>query len=315
MDRQRNSPGYLAEERLYAALYGAHPAARRSPTADSITALTIEAVRAWHRERYIPENAILSVFGDVESVGEGGEGGIVEWLEDRFGDWSPGAYAPPGIPRLVPPASGAIHLVDRPGSAQTTLLVGNTAIRRDDPDYPVLRLMNDLMGGGPSSRLFRAMNAGGLAVAAFSSFSALAYPGPWVLSVSVRTADTGPALEALFAEIRSIRTEPVPAEELAAAKQSTIRSFALSLEQPESVLSYAVLEEAHGLSGDYWDTYAAVLAGITADDVRGAATRYLDLDAAQVIAVNDATMMLSLLEAYGPVAVYDTQGNLLNDIE
>ncbi len=65
---QRTSPQFLSRERFNKAVYGAHPAANFSATAASLEAITPEAMKKWHDERYVPQNAILGIAGDVTAA-------------------------------------------------------------------------------------------------------------------------------------------------------------------------------------------------------------------------------------------------------
>jgi predicted Zn-dependent peptidase len=127
----------------------------------------------------------------------------------------------------------------------------------------------------------------------------------------MRTEVTEGALTEFFHEIRRIREEKVPGDELEASKRSIAASFALSLEQPTRVLNFAVARKIYGLPADYWDTYPARIMAITADDVQRVARKYLNPDALQLVAVGDAGKIRSVLEKYGAVELYDANGALL----
>jgi len=115
--------------------------------------MSIDDVRQWHRERYRPDDAVLSVVGDVDA------GQILNFLEQQLSRWEPAGAAAPVFEAPARPGRREIHLVDRPGAVQATLLVGNLAIRRDDEDYPALRVMNELLGGATEARLPRRLQA------------------------------------------------------------------------------------------------------------------------------------------------------------
>ena len=102
-------------------------------------------------------------------------------------------------------------------------------------------VMNDVIGGGASSRLFLNLREEkGYTYGVYSDFTALRYPGPWRAGGNMRTEVTEGALVEFFNEIRRIRDEKVPPAELEASKRSIVASFALSLEQPTRVLGFAI---------------------------------------------------------------------------
>jgi zinc protease len=124
----------------------------------------------------------------------------------------------------------------------------------------------------------------------------------------MRTEVTEGALVEFFNEIRRIRDEKVTADELESSKRAIVASFALSLEQPSRVLSFAITSKLYGFPPDYWDSYPAKIMAVTADDVQRVARAYLNPDALQLVAVGDAGRIKATLEKYGSVEVFDAAG-------
>src|SRR5207249_2645439 len=146
--QQRASPSFLSNERFSRAVYAGHPAAVVSSTVASIDAMTPEALAKWHRERYAPQNAILGITGDVRASE------LVPKLEKWLTGWKKTALKEvlPPNPKVVP--GRRVLLVDRPNSVQTSVMLGNIAIDRRDPDFIPVSIMNHMLGGGSAARLF-----------------------------------------------------------------------------------------------------------------------------------------------------------------
>ncbi len=303
--QQRAAPNFLATERFNRAVFGAHPAAVVSATAESLNSLTPEGLTQWHRERYVPQNAILGFAGDVRA------GELIPKLEKWLADWKPSGLKET-LPANAAPSTGRkIYLVDRPNSVQTTIALGNIAIDRRSPDYVPMVVMNHLLGGGAAARLFLNLREEkGYTYGVYSDFSALRYAGPWRAGGNMRTEVTGEAVKEFFSEISRIRDEKVSASELADTKRAITARFALSLEQPTGVLAFAMVRKTYGFPPDYWDSYPAKIMAVTAEDLQRVARRYLDPDTMQLVAVGDADKIKPALEKYGPVEVYDSTGNL-----
>ena len=112
------------------AVYGSHPYGTISPTAAAIDAVTPEILAAEASRRLRPDRSLLLVAGDVDAD-------VVRLEAARlFGDWTASGQPPPPVPAPVAPATGPrrILVLDRPGSVQTNLLVGNLGLPRTDPD-------------------------------------------------------------------------------------------------------------------------------------------------------------------------------------
>ena len=304
---QRSGANFLLNERFNRAVYGDHPAAKVSATAASLDALKRETLVQWHRQRFVPQNAILGIAGDVSAKD------LLAKLEKRLAGWKKTELQPTWPANPVAANARHVLLVHRPNSVQTTVALGNIAIDRRSADYPAMIVMNDVIGGGASARLFLNLREEkGYTYGVYSDFSALRYPGPWRAGGNMRTDVTDGALVEFYKEIRRIRDESVPSKELDESKRSIVASFALSLEQPSRVLNFAITRKLYGLPADYWDTYSSKIAAVTADDVRRVAGKYLDPETLQLVAVGDATKIKTILEKYGTVDVYDTNGAALS---
>src|SRR5262249_57234207 len=106
---------------------------------------------------------------------------------------------PPDLPLRAPIETKKVILVDRPGSVQTDLLVGNRAIDRRNPDFVIVQVLNRILGAGPASRLFRNIREDkGYTYGISSGFSASWYSNVFQASTSVRTDVTAPALQELL---------------------------------------------------------------------------------------------------------------------
>ncbi|HXF38220.1 MAG TPA: insulinase family protein, partial [Blastocatellia bacterium] len=187
--------------------------------------------------------------------------------------------------------------------------LGNLSIERTDPDYFALVVMNQIVGGGSSARLFLNLREDkGYTYGAYSLFSSSKYRGTFRASTEVRTEVTKGSMDELMYELKRIRDERVPQEEFDRAKRTIIGGFALQLEQPPTLLSNIITQKLYGLPADYWDTYTQKIAAITTDDVQRVAKKYLDLGHLQIVAVGDASKIADVLRQYGTVEIYDTEG-------
>ena len=271
--------------------------------AQSIDAVTPEILANWHKSRYSPQNTILGITGDVKASE------LVPKLEKWLADWKTTDLKEVLPPNPKPAPSTKVLLVDRPNSVQTSIMLGNIAIDRRDPDYIPLQVFNNILGGSGAARLFLNLREEkGYTYGVYSSFTALKYPGPWRAYGDVRTEVTGGAMTEFFREFQRIRDERVPAMELEEAKRAIVASFALSLESNNDLLGYAIVKRIYGFPNDYWDTYPAKITAVTAADVQRVARKYLDPANLQVVAVGDVSKIKSVMEKYGPVEVYDADG-------
>jgi zinc protease len=296
LDDEMSRPYFLADKEFHKALYGDTNYAVTAPTPAQVQAVTSEMLAEYYRKFYVPGNAVLGIVGDVNTAD------ILKLAEKYFGDWP--KTAPPTIKlaEVPPPQPKKVVLVDRPGSVQTNIVAGNLAIKRTDPDYFALTVMDHIVGGGPSARLFLNLRElHGYTYGAYSGLNTDIYRGYWNANTEVRTAVTDGSLHELFNEFDRIRTEPVPAAELDEAKRALVASFALSLEDQLQLLGDALEVHHFGLPDDYWDKYPEHIDHIDAAAVLVAGKKYVDVDHMQIICVGDAKQIKSAVSEYGPV--------------
>ncbi len=299
--QQRSQPNFLANQTMNRALYGTYPAAIVTATPESIDALTPAMLAEWHDKHYAPQNTVLAISGDVHADT------LIPNLKQWLAEWqrSNAAVKFPAGPAAA--TKSKVFLVDRPGSVQTTLLMGNLAIDRTNPDYPALVVLNEVLGAGSASRLFLNLREEkGYTYGVYSNVIARKYAGPWTAGGDLRTEVTEGAMTQFMYELNRIRDEKVPDGELDAAKHSVVARFALSLESPQQLIGYAITRKAYNFPADYWDKYPAQITAINADDVQRVAKKYIDPATMQLVAVGDASKIKTILEKYGPVEMVDT---------
>jgi predicted Zn-dependent peptidase len=299
----RSMPQFLAAERYGRVMYGDHPAGRVMATAESIDKATREALAAFHNARYAPDQTIVAVVGDI-TLAE-----ARKKIEARFGGWKKAGAALPAVTDPAPSGAGKVSLVDRPNSVQASLVIGTQAINRTSPDYEVMTLVNAIIGGGPTGRLFLNLREEkGWTYGAYSGLSAPRYRGDWSAQTEIKGDVADKAVGEILSEVKRIRTEPVPDKEFIDQKRSLVASFALSLETPSTILSNYVTSRRFKLPADYWDKYPERMMAITKEQVQAAAVKYLDPSRLQIVAVGDASKIGDGLKAFGTVETYDVNG-------
>jgi zinc protease len=308
LEQRRTNPTQIATERMFGDLYKGYPAAHYRPSAAQLANVTREQVLAWHKVRYVPQNSILAITGDISA------GHAFALVQKAFGAWQKSDFQPvvPIVPVAEKETSEAtVSLVERSNSVQTTLAIGKVGINRIDPDYFSLIVGNSILGGGPSSRLFTNLREKhGYTYGAYSSLSASEYAGPFIASAEVRNAVTEAALTEFRKEIKRMATENVSTDELRRAKRSIVAGFALSLESPSTLLDQAIIRERYHFPPDYWNTYPTNINAVTADDIKSVFAARLAPDQMHIVAVG-GTDIVPVLQRFGRVQQFDVNGHLI----
>ena len=303
LQQVRAQPEFLATERFAQAMY---PNDRRSfvvPSVQGVDSITRDKLIEHYNRVFRPQGGRVAVTGDVTAAS------ITPKLEKLMAAWAGAGTAPPKL--ALPPADKGrrVILVNRPNSVQTAFYVGNHAIDRLSPDYIAVQVLNRVLGGGPSSRLFRNIREEkGYTYGISSGFSATRYANHFAMQTSVRTEVTADALREVLKEFADIRNRVVPADELENAKRALVASFALNTENPNSAMSLATQIKEYDLPADYWDTYPQKIAAVTAADVQRVAQKYIPLDDIVIVAVGDASKIKTSLAEFGTIEEWDAEG-------
>lgn len=292
------SSSFLAQKHFARAVYGDFPAAQIVPAEEDIRSLRSADLQAFHAASYAPNIAMLLVAGDITMAA------LKPKLERTLGGWPRKQIEPTRFPPVKGPAEARVYVIDRPGAVQTSLVMGNLAVRGDDPDRFALGVMNRILGGSPAARLFSNLREDkGYTYGAYSSVSSYRYPGVASAYADVRTEVTAEAMREFMAELARIAEQPVSDLELANAKRALIGSFALSLENPQSFLDYVYRQKLYGFSDDYWDKYPQYINAVAHEDVARVAAEYFDPGKMQIIAVGEAARIREAMSKYGKVEV------------
>ena len=301
---QRAQPAFLSDERLSKVLYGAHPYSIVSTNEHALNQLTPDVLRQFHRETFVPNNAVLIAVGAVDAED------LKREIEDLFGAWAQGDLPQVENPVLPERSKREIFVVDRAGSAQSHITLANLAMKRNAPDYFAALVMNQVLGAGASSRLFMNLREEkDMTYGAYSSFDARRHAGSFESSAEVRGAVTGAALHEFFYELERIRSEAVPEQELADAKNYLTGVFPIRLETQEGLVNQLQTIYKFDLPANFLQTYRENINKITAADVQQTAQKYIQPDKMAIVIVGEAAQIRDQIKEYAAsIELFDVSG-------
>ena len=302
--QQRDQPGAVANLAFNSLVFPAGHPYHRPSSGDSSSVASFDSamVRGFYERSYRPDRARIIVTGDI-TLGEAEAA-----LSRRLGGWR-GASVPAAVARGGTAAAGPsrIYLIDKPGAAQSVIIIGNPGIERSDPDYFAIEVMNTILGGSFSSRLNTILReTKGYSYGARSGFSYRRLPGPFTASSQVRTDVTDSSLVEFFREFRRIRDEPVGADELARAKAYLALGLAADFETTGQVAGQLGELLAYDLPLDWHNTYVQRVMAVTAADVQRVAQRLIRPEQMTITVVGDVAAIREGVERLGlaPLELY-----------
>jgi len=240
----------------------------------SVSAIEREDVVAFHRDHYLPNNAVFVVVADYTAQE------ILEIAREYLGSWERRDFESPPVPAPQSVSRTKVRLVDMDIN-QSYIAFGNLGLKRSDPDYNAVRVMNYILGGGGFvSRITRSIRAKqGLAYSAYSYFvPGTEYRGYFRAGLETKIESTSQALNSLLDEIRRIRGEPVTHKELEDAKSFYQGSLPRQQESYGQIAELFVDQEVYGLEDEYWIKDLEQIKSLTVEDIQRVAGEYLTPD-------------------------------------
>jgi zinc protease len=228
----------------------------------------------WHfKQMYQPSNCNIVVAGKVDKR-------TLDLLTEAFGSaWTnPTVEANISQPELEP-ANEHFYFVEKPEAVQSAIRIGLPSINRTHADFPVLQVMNTVLGGYFGSRLMANIREDkGYTYGIGSGISSLNKGAAFFIATEVGTDVCQAAVAEIEKEINLLKTELVSEEELSLVRNYMLGSLLGSL---ENVMSHAdKFKNIYfaGLDYDYYDRYTQVIRSITSEQVMEMANKYLNTD-------------------------------------
>lgn len=235
---------------------------------ESLERLAGAALLAHYRRHYVPGGMVLAVSGRVEAPA------VLAEAERLFGAMPAGT--PPAPSTARPPAPVASRIVREVPGAQAQILRGTLAPPLTHPDYPAVKVLSTVLGGGMTGRFFSELrDRQALAYSTSALYPSLADTGYFLAQMGTAPENLARAEASLKQELERIRAEPPSAEELRVAKAYLLGNFAMDQRTNARQAWYLAAFELAGVGWEFLDRYPAAVEGVTAADVRRVAQTYL----------------------------------------
>jgi zinc protease len=286
-------PGFLARRAWYQEAYGNHPYHIYAASMKTLESATPQSLKALYQQEFRPDNAILVAVGNFDKAT------MMPQIEKAFGGWASSGKAAEAI---KPPDSTVPHkifYIERPGSVQTTLLIGGVGLNAHDPEKESLEVADTIYGGSFGSRLTRNIREDkGYTYSPFSFTTANRLSGVCLTTEDVRNEVTGPSLKETFYELKRIATEPPSDAEMQQAKRYLIGNTALALQSRTAVAETL---------GQYWvddepathlNEEMANIQKTTAQDAAKVAAKYFAPDRMMIVAVGEKQVIMDQLKPF-----------------
>lgn len=299
--RRNDSPQSIASREFDKLIYGPASVYARHTEYATIDSITRDDLVAFHKRFFGPNNMILAVWGDFDTRE------MIAGIEKAFEGWAKINLDLPAKPTVDYAWRSTVNLVSRPDLNQSNIYLGHIAGLMSDPDYAALTVMNQVLGGGFTGRLFKNVRSRqGLAYSVFGTYSSrYDHPGVFAMGCQTKSESTVHAIEAILAEARKMTEEEVTDEELQLAKDSYLNSFVFNFDSTAEVVSRLMTYEYYGYPPDFLQKTRESIEKVTKADVLRAARAHLRPDAMQILVVGRPEDFDRPLSTLGEVRTID----------
>ena len=298
---QYSDPEYLASVVFSRVVFGRSPyGLPQDGTPETVEKLSQEDLTKFHAATYAPNESLLAFAGDIAPEE------AFAAAQKYFGSWPKMDVASAGPPPApAPPSIRRIWLIDKPDAVQTQIRVGTLGIRRSDPNFIPVVVMNRVFGGGYNSRLNTEVRVRkGLTYGAYSSFGPHRYAGSFVVGTFTKTASTVEATRLIVNLLTKMSSGDVAPGELNFARDYLAGVYPIQSETAEQVANRVLTVAEFDLPKDYNSTYPERIRGVTLQQAREMAQRYLETKDLDIVLAGNVGAFRDALKKAFPSAQY-----------
>jgi zinc protease len=276
IDDAEQRPDLKASMTYRKLVYGKHPLGRPSfGSRATVEKLTPEDCAAHHKKVFVPNNTIVAITGDIAAKE------VIEEVKKLTADWKKGDVAKPKTPAVEKPKEFTQKILTMPEAAQLHFYMGHAGIKRNDPDYFKLLVMDYVLGTGPgfTDRLSAKLrDREGLAytVSANISGSAGEEPGAFTCYIGTEPKHFAKVKGMFLEELKRIREEKPTADEVDGAKKYLLGNLPFQYNTLDRIAGQLLAVERFGLGLDYVDKYRTAVEAVTPEDIQAVAKKHLD---------------------------------------
>lgn len=301
ISRRNDDPGQIASREFARLIYGPDSPYARHPEYQTIDCITRQDLVDFHKRFCGPNHTWMAIWGDFDT------GMMVSKVKELFGNWPVIDGNLPDVPAVDYKYIGSVNLIKKHDINQSNIILGHIGGRMDDPDYCALVVMNQILGQGFTSRLFRNVRSRqGLAYSVYGRYECqYDHPGLFMVGCQTQSAKTVHAIKAMQQEIDAITQTEVTDQELAYAKEAFLNAFVFNFASTGDIVRRLMTYDYYGYPPDFLEKVRQNVEKVTKVDILRAARSHLRAGALQVLVVGRPEDFDQDLSVLGPIRSID----------
>ncbi len=298
--RRNDSQDEIAMREFKRLIYGRDTIYGRLPTFESVDSISLSDVEALYKRLFVAPDIYVGIVGDFDGAK------MRSFLEKELGAVPAGEEIKIKLPPPHFTSSRVRVLIDKKGTNQSFIVLGHRGGFRESPDFAPLQVMNMILSGGFSGRLFENIRTKmGLAYAVFGRFGCrYFYPGIFFVGLKTKNGSTAQAIEAVEKEIDRLKRYGVSQKEVLDAKKQFLNTLVFMYDSPQKVMERRLFYALRGMPADSFRKLIRDIEAVQKEDVDRVARTYIHEKWLKVLVVGDRASLEKQLSVFGKWEIY-----------
>jgi len=307
LDQAKQSPRNVINSYWDKFIYGSHVYGNSlTGSQATVSKFSIDDLKNFYSSNYSPKGSAIAIAGDFNSKD------MRARLETLFGSWKANGSAQANLAaQAVPaPSSTRILLVNKEDARETTFLIGGLGIRRDNPDFVAIEVVNTVFGGRFTSWLNDELRVNsGLTYGANSRFTPLKNSGTFAMSTFTANKTTEATIDKALQVLDSLHEKGFSDKTLASAKNYVKGQFPPRYETAGQLAGLLTQMFWYGFDESFINNFEKNVDGLTAQKSKEIINKYFPKDKLQFVVIGKSEEIRKIAEKYGTVVTKEIKAD------
>jgi zinc protease len=280
---------------------------------ETVKNITLADCNNYYKTYFRPNVAYMAIVGDINLAQ------AKELANKYFAKWEKAEVPKANYPAVKAPAATEVDFVPRDGAVQSVIgITYPVSLYPGTADVIKTRVVNEILGGSSQGRLFLNLREKhGWTYGSYSSIDVDDVMGNVQVYAKCRNEVTDSSVAEMVHEMNDIRSNQVSQDVLQNTLNYMAGTFAIGLENPNTIAQYAINIDRYKMPKDYYKNYLKNLSAVTAADVKATAEQYIDPAKSYIVVVGNKSEVekLKRFSPTGTVKYFDNYGNSVKPAE
>jgi predicted Zn-dependent peptidase len=288
-------------------MYGSHVYGNPvSGSPETVAKINASDLKAFYSNNYGPRGSAIAIVGDFDARA------MKALITKMFGAWKNTGISATNLASnpIKPMDAARVLLVNKEDARETTFLIGGLGIRRDNPDYVAVEVINTVFGGRFTSWLNDELRVNsGLTYGARSNFNSLKNSGTFSISTFTAVNTTQPTLEKAMQVLDSLHVHGIDENTLASAKNYVKGQFPPRYETAGQLANLLTQMFWYGFNESFINNFQNNVDGLSLAKSKEIINKYFPKDKLQFLLIGKSADIKKIAEKYGSVIEKDIKAD------